>query len=69
MLQAAYKAFSMIPSISTRGSFSLSVRHAIINKAVYTALVAPSRPKKIMRYRRTDGRTRTDGPTDGHTLI
>ena len=32
MLQAAYKAFSMIPRISTRGSFSLSVRHAFIKK-------------------------------------
>ena len=38
------------------------------NKAVYTALVAPSRPKKEMV---TDGPTDgpTDGRTDGHTLL
>ena len=46
------------------------------NKAVYTAYVAPSRPKsKSITDIRTDGRTdgptdrRTDGLTDGHNLL
>jgi len=29
----------------------------LLNKAVYTASVAPSRPKKITGYHPTDGRT------------
>ena len=36
------------------------------NKAVYTAFVAPRRPKrKSVTYGRTDGPT--DGPTNGRT--
>ena len=43
-----------------------------VNKAVYTAYVAPRRPKSesityIHTDRRTDGPT--DRPTDGHTLL
>ena len=42
--------------------------HLYNNKAVYTAYVAPRRPKsKSITYGRTDGQT--DGPTDGHTLL
>ena len=47
-------------------------KDASINKAVYTAFVAPRRPKsESITYRRTDGPTdgRTDGRTDGHTLL
>ena len=37
---------------------------AYMNKAIYTAFVAPRRPKsKCVTY------GRTDGPMDGHTLL
>ena len=46
----------------------LKIKELKTNKAEYTALVAPSRPKsESVTDRPTDGRT--DQPTDGHTLL